>query len=147
MTHSSVGNRVKVRNLEQAVVFVCSFGRREAIERWPTKCEIVTRLLIGHVAIALLSICSSRLQAIATCPIKSRVTISHLVGQRSIASRRPKLQTNTTACSRFLTLTRLPTDECASKSLWHKQHFSKLPITRKSISSSRKLKQLFSKLF
>ena len=34
-----------------------------------------------------LSICSSRFQAVATCPIKSRVTISHLIGQRSIASR------------------------------------------------------------
>ena len=34
-----------------------------------------------------LSICSSRLQAVATCPIKSRVTISHLISQRSIASR------------------------------------------------------------
>ena len=34
-----------------------------------------------------LSICSSRLQAVATCPIKSRITISHLIGQRSIASR------------------------------------------------------------
>ena len=34
-----------------------------------------------------LLICLSRLLAVATCPIKSRVTISYLIGQRSIASR------------------------------------------------------------
>ena len=34
-----------------------------------------------------LSRCSSRLQAIAPCPIKIRVTISHLIGERCIASR------------------------------------------------------------
>ena len=34
-----------------------------------------------------LSICSSRLQAVATCPIKSCATALHLIGQRSIISR------------------------------------------------------------
>ena len=98
----------------------------------PATSEYVDLIHANKKSLFTLSICSSRLQAVATCPIKSRVTISHLIGQRSIARGRSKLQRNTTVCSGVLTLMRLTTDECIAKSLSGKQLLSKLPITQKS---------------
>ena len=53
----------------------------------PASSEYGDLIYANRKSLFTLSICSSRLQAVATSPIKSRVTISHLIGQRSIASR------------------------------------------------------------
>ena len=53
----------------------------------PATSEYGDLIYVNGKSLFTLSICSSRLQAVATCPIKSRVTISHLIGQRSIAWR------------------------------------------------------------
>ena len=122
VTHSSVGNRVKARTLVQAVVFVCNFKRLRS-----------DRALVNEMR-----------DRYATW---FRIWLASALSLRG----RSILQTNTTACTRVLALTRLPTDECVTKSLWDKQLFSKLPITQKSydrvISSSRMWKQLSSNLF
>ena len=50
MTHSSVGNRVKVRTLEQVVVFVCNFERPRSDRALANQIRDRYATLIGQVA-------------------------------------------------------------------------------------------------
>ena len=52
----------------------------------PATSEYSDLIYANRKSLFTLSICSSRLQAIAMCPITSRVTISHFISQCSIAS-------------------------------------------------------------